>query len=199
MGERDNTEYGPGAELPDEVQPQGEMSITPEKLDETYDRYSCLSDDKSHLICLLIADLRAARADIANAAREAKGYDPDYPWSNAITASEITWSLGQALLGSDKACDDLHAIIKTQAEENERLRAIVGKLPTLADRKPLTPGMIVYCPDGHKIQTANSQAVVLCQHDKCYDDWPGDKGPHRYNVSQCYATEEAANAAKGQP
>jgi hypothetical protein len=52
-------------------------------------------------------------SDIAHAVKEGKQYDPDYPWTENPTASEVAWALGQGKLGVCAANDNLHEQLQT--------------------------------------------------------------------------------------
>jgi hypothetical protein len=47
-----------------------------------------------------------AEADIANAVKFAKEYDPEYPWELSNTASEAVWALGEGGIGAERARQD---------------------------------------------------------------------------------------------
>lgn len=70
----------------------------------------------------LEAALSAAQEDISHAVREAKRRDPEYPWQLG-TASEAVWALGESLLGTQAANDDLHKALAAAQEERDEARA----------------------------------------------------------------------------
>ena len=73
------------------------------------------------------------------------------------------------------------------ADEIERLRAIVDKLPKTADGVPVVPGMKLFflCPFENRITS-----------DQVFQDRP-EVGGMTIEVSNCYSTREAAEAAGG--
>jgi hypothetical protein len=54
--------------------------------------------------------------DINNAVREAKKYQPDYPWTYN-TASEAVWACGTAYIGLNQTCEDLEKQIAALLKE----------------------------------------------------------------------------------
>ena len=101
---------------------------------EFCDAIATKEDDANYTDFALLAELRnlaptlistarshaALEAEIQHAIREAKSYEPDYPWTqNTIT--EAVRALGSSLQGTSQANADLHA-------ENKRLREALEKI-----------------------------------------------------------------------
>jgi hypothetical protein len=89
---------------------------------------------------LLEGKIERLRSDIEHATKEAKAYEPDYPWDDSLPnqASQIAWALGQSLGGVKAANDDMWAII--------------GRFPKNGEGDPLVFGDRVYWWEDEKVQ-----------------------------------------------
>lgn len=76
------------------------------------------------------AKITELEADIANAVREAKRRDPDYPFTED-TASEAVWALGESLRGTEAANKDCHdrlAELEAQVAQERQWRVDAQEL-----------------------------------------------------------------------
>lgn len=75
--------------------------------------------------------------------------------------------------------------------DNERLQAIVDKLPKTADGVPVVPEMPLYMPGSNTVGEVNPMTV-----NDGYS-WPNANGSSPASrLDDCYSTREAAEAAK---
>ena len=84
-------------------------------------------------------------------------------------------------------CGHCH-LERQAADEIERLRAIVDRLPTTADGVPIVPGMAIYQIDG--------SPAIVSGYDWHGDWWEIELEHDRFlPADECYSTREAAEKA----
>jgi hypothetical protein len=133
------------------------------------------------------------------------------PWHEFV-AEEIILSLGYELRDARATMLDAHSLVEAQAEEIKRLRKIVEKLPKTADGVPVVHGadFVWQYHDTQKAIVRWSVEVdtALASRGRCYPVTTneGETSDCQYitekgggclskQVSMCYSTREAAEAA----
>lgn len=95
---------------------------------------------------------------------------------------------------------DLRALLN----DHKRLKEIVAKLRKDANGNPVTGLESIYCPKGHEIADGFVDIignVATCTDKECCwggHTWEGEweEGSETYDISDCYSTRSAAEAAK---
>ena len=132
-------------------------------------------------------------------------------WSNSQRCESCgAWCIDNCVrCGAPQCCPQCCSINTERAarekadEENNRLRALVDRLPKTADGVPLVPGMTVFIPHPHPSNLITEREVIAPYGTlACLTKEPAHSGccesaTHR-QARECYSTREAAEGGKGE-
>jgi len=130
-------------------------------------------------------------------------------WSNSQRCESCgAWCIDNCVrCGAPQCCPQCCSINTERAarekadEENNRLRALVDRLPKTADGVPLVPGMTVFIPHPHPSNLITEREILAPYGTlACLTKEPAHSGccestTHR-QARECYSTREAAEAAR---
>jgi len=106
-------------------------------------------------------------------------------------AGEHLWT--EAMADANRDLDLAKTEIAGQDREIKRLQAIVDKLPKTSDGVPVVPGMMLWDPVWIDRSFAVHSLDVYCPEAR-RSEWVVEG---YVDVSQCFSTQAAAEAAKG--
>ena len=106
-------------------------------------------------------------------------------------SSKLRVIVGEMRDGALMPCGAVFYEILNAADENDRLQAIVDRLPKTEDLVPIYPGLEVFT-------TYDSGPILVEAFHRCYSNraWliDTDRGPRM--ASECWSTREAAEKAR---